>query len=54
LVLVSRLRASVEFSLRAAAATLLTFAWIGAFSVRLRPTATLAAGPARPVAFAGH
>jgi hypothetical protein len=31
---------SVEFSLRAAAATLLTFAWVGALSAKLRPAAT--------------
>jgi hypothetical protein len=44
----------VEFSLRAAAATLLIFVWIGAFSARLRPVATLATIPARPVALAGR
>jgi hypothetical protein len=47
--------ASVEFSVRAAAATLRTFiAWIGALSDMLGPAATLAANRARPVAFAGH
>ncbi len=45
---------SVEFSLRAAAATLLTFAWVGALSAKLRPAATPGANPAHPVAFAGH